>query len=250
VAVPGVRFTDKESGATQEAAFDLTRDLPALEVALANVIAPALIVIDPVTAYMGDTDSHKNAEVRAVLAQLAHLAEGWNVAVVCVTHLNKASTMSAIYRAMGSLAFVAAARAVHAVVRDRDDPQSGRRLFLPVKNNLGNDHDGLAYVLRATATTNGQPQVCWEAEPVTVTADDALEGPRSKPGPDAEEQGRCVEWLRSALASGPRPTKDVEQEGKQAHCFSAATIKRAREALGVRAYRDQIPGPWLLRLPD
>ena len=30
---------------------------------------------------------------------------------------------------------------------DKDDPAGRRRLFLPIKNNLGNDHDGLAFHL-------------------------------------------------------------------------------------------------------
>ena len=51
-----------------------------------------------------------------------------------------------MYRAMGSLAFVAAARAAWAVVRDKTDPR--RRLMLAVKNNLAADTaNGLAFTI-------------------------------------------------------------------------------------------------------
>ncbi len=122
---------------------------------------------------MGDTDSHKNAEVRALLARLAELATRCNVALLAVTHLNKASTLPALYRAMGSLAFVAAARAVWAVVKDKDDPLGRRRLFLPLKNNLGDDQSGLAYTLTAQFSDE-TPIVAWESEPVTIKAEDAM----------------------------------------------------------------------------
>ncbi len=39
------------------------------------------MVIDPIIGFLGDTDSHRNAEVRGVLAPLAKLAEKHQAAV-------------------------------------------------------------------------------------------------------------------------------------------------------------------------
>ena len=105
-----------------------------------------LVIVDPITAYCGGVDSHKNAEVRGLLAPLSNLAERHEVAVVAVSHLNKSAGGSAIYRTMGSLAFTAAARAVWGVTKDKGDSQ--RRLMLPVKNNIAPDVMGLAYSIR------------------------------------------------------------------------------------------------------
>jgi len=161
------------TGQTQETDFDLTEDLIALEAAITQTPDCRLVVIDPLTAYLGKTDSHKNAEVRAVLARLFELASRHRVALLAVTHLNKASTLPAIYRAMGSLAFVAAARAVWAAVRDNDDETGRRRLFVPIKNNLGTDETGLAYSLEPAGST---ARVIWEPDPVDMRADEAMNG--------------------------------------------------------------------------
>src|SRR5690606_14815513 len=150
-------------------AFDLTRDLPALEAAIDSLANPKLVVIDPISGYCGNADSHVNAEVRAMLSPLADIAARRGVAVRAISHLRKGEGQ-AIHRTMGSLAFVAAARAAYVVVRDKNDSQ--RRLFLPIKNNLANDESGLAYSLatRQLVDDDGRQfevaYLVWEDEPV------------------------------------------------------------------------------------
>ncbi len=77
-----------------------------------------------------------------MLAPLADLASKYRVAVVMVTHLAKGSGGKAVYRAMGSLAFAAAARAVWHVAKDHDDDK--RRLILLAKINIAVEATGLA----------------------------------------------------------------------------------------------------------
>lgn len=229
---------------------DLSKDIPRVEAALEALksrITPKLLTIDPITAYMGDgTDSHKNAEVRTFLAQLATLAAKWNIAIVMVNHLNKGQG-SALYRTQGSIAFVAAVRAAWLLCRDRQNPSSARRLFLPLKSNLAKDSEGFAFVLSSEHSSNGQPLCEWEAEPVKTTADDALRFEPQKKGPKAEELAEAVEFLRGALAGGPRPTAEVQAEAK-GRGISASTLKRARNEIGTIASRPKVPGPWFLEL--
>ncbi len=58
--------------------FNLATDLGRLGELLTRLTEVALVVIDPVSAYLGGTDSHRNAE-------------GHAAAIVCVSHLAKAS---------------------------------------------------------------------------------------------------------------------------------------------------------------
>lgn len=160
-------------------------------------------MIDPVAAFCGKVDSHKNSEVRGLLAPLAELAGRHRVAIVSVTHLSKTGGTTAVYRAMGSLAFAAAARAVWAIVKDQDDPQ--RRLFLPAKLNLARDPDGLAYRI-------DDGRVVWEHEPVKLHADEAFAAEAAASAGTSNrgsERREAVAWLREQLAGGSVPSNQV-----------------------------------------
>src|SRR6185369_10349073 len=104
-------------------------------------------------------------------------------AVVCVSHLNKGGSGEALLRVTGSLAFVAAARAAFLIARDNGD--KNRRLFLPIKNNIGNDETGLAFTIQSVTISGGieTSRVCWESEAVAITADEAM-----APNEDLEER--------------------------------------------------------------
>jgi RecA-family ATPase len=128
--------------------FDLQQDIERLE-SLIRQRHSRLIIIDPVSAYMGKPgkiDTHGNTDVRAVLAPLKAMAERCRCAVVLVSHLTKSGGNEALQRVTGSGAFVAAARAGFMVEKDDSDGAApGRRGMLPIKNNLSPVRTGLAY---------------------------------------------------------------------------------------------------------
>jgi putative DNA primase/helicase len=124
--------------------LSLERDIEAIEQRVLEMGDCKLIIVDPISAYLGSVDTHRNSDVRAVLAPLAKLAQRLGVAIVAVSHLNKGASASAAYRVTGSIAFTAAVRASLLLAKDKDVPE--RRLVLPGKNNLGPDNlGGLAY---------------------------------------------------------------------------------------------------------
>ena len=69
----------------------------------------SLVIIDPISAYLGNVDSHRNAEVRAALTPLSALAAKHRVAVLAICHLSKNDSADPVTRVTGSMAFVAAA---------------------------------------------------------------------------------------------------------------------------------------------
>lgn len=236
--------------------FNLKTDLANLGEMLADIGGAALIVIDPVTAYLGDADSHKNAEIRALLAPLSDLAAAHGAAIVAVSHLNKSSAAGgALMRVTGSLAFVAAARAAFVVAKDGED--DGRRLFLPLKNNIGTDQGGLAFAIESAAVASPAgrietSRVCWEAAPVTCTADEAMQ-----PNEDGDGNtiGDAKGFLVDLLAEGPVPAKQVKAEATEAG-LSWATVRRAQKALGIKAVKQggfspnkRDPSRWVWILP-
>jgi len=239
-----VRTYHEETGEAVERSFSLERDLQVLKAVLADVPDCRLIIIDPVTAYLGSADSHVNAAIRGLLAPLAQLAAEFHVAVVCVTHMNKSGGGKAMYRAQGSLAFMAAARAAWLVVQDKENP--ARRMMLPVKNNLSSERSGLAYSIESNG--DGMGVVSWEAEPVTVRADDALGIPASE-NHRGTAIAEAIEWLRDQLRDGPRPANAVKQAA-ESDGIKSRTLDRAKAELDVQATRDGFGGPWVWKLPD
>ena len=165
MAIEGIQLFDLKTHEDRQRGFSLASDLSQLAGELAKLSDCRLVVIDPVSAYLGDADSHKNSDVRALLAPLAQLAERHRVAIVMVNHLSKGAGAKAIYRSMGSMGFIAAARAAWHFAKDPENEQ--RRLILPAKMNLAPNPTGLAYCIEDGA-------VRWEADPVRMTADELL----------------------------------------------------------------------------
>lgn len=199
--------------------FDLAADLSLLEEIIQAQADCRLVLIDPVSSYLGRVDSHKNADVRGVLEPLAEMAERLRVAVVAITHLSKGDG-KAINRFIGSIAFVAAARTAFAVVADPDDEARLRRLFLQVKNNIASPQPGLAFRLGQYEVAPGVigSSVVWDRAPVSMTADEALR--RSRKSAEGSAKDDAVEFLRELLASGPMEVLDIEFEARAAAMLS------------------------------
>jgi putative DNA primase/helicase len=71
----------------QERSIQLS-DIGALEDAIAQTSA-RLVAIDPIAAYLGGTDSHRDADVRGLVSPLAALAERTGAAILGIMHLSK-----------------------------------------------------------------------------------------------------------------------------------------------------------------
>jgi len=216
----------------------LVDDLPVLDGVLAQG-GYDLVVIDPVNAYLGTSlDTHRDAALRSVLTPLALLAERWKVAIPCIRHLTKSPRDRAIYRGQGSIAYCAAARTVHLVGVNPNDPTE--RVITCIKNNLAPEPPSLAFEI-----TEGR--FLWRGETSVSAA--ALLAPDSGP----EERGALAEaqdFLRDLLTAG---AVDAEEGWRQARKLGIAerTLKRARAALGIKARREGFGpgGRWVWEAP-
>ncbi|MDO8514224.1 MAG: bifunctional DNA primase/polymerase [bacterium] len=232
------------NGSSSERMFSLKRDIAALEEMLDTLPKCKVVIVDPISAYLDDTDSHRNAAVRGLLAPLAALAVKHKVAIIVVDHLNKNSgEHNSLYRAGGSLGFVAAARAVYLVAKDKENPE--RRLMVPIKNNIAKENTALAYTV--TGAPNGAAVIVWEADPVRITANEILGSMES------EEQRSDTDWavivLRQVLFAGPLPAKQVFTECKQAG-LGEKQVRRAGKKLGINPKKIGFNQGWTWALPD
>jgi putative DNA primase/helicase len=247
-----IHIVSAVSQGTVRRTFNLQGDLALLEQKITEIRDVALVIIDPISSYMGKTDSHKNAEVRGALEPLSEMAERLQVAILSITHFSKSGTgtnTKALHRFIGSIAFVGAPRAAFAVVEDTDN--EGRMLFLHAKNNMARKPQGLSY--RLVQRLVGDPgedivasYVVWESEPVSISADEALRA--TDTSGDRSAATEAEEFLREKLSEGPVSAKEGEEHAR-ALGIAPRTLARARKKLGVVAEKVGLKEGWIWRLP-
>lgn len=248
-----------------DASVCLDRDIEAIFNRVRSSPSISMIVIDPLSAYLGDIGENRNAEVRGMLQRLAAYAASYRVAIVAVTHLNKKGGDRAIYRAMGSLAFVAAARAVHLVCRHPDD--EGARLFMEAKNNISTPNPTLSYRLTPVALEGMRPlgaldtddpsgwtlrtaRLDWDDAPCAYTSE-SFDSAEATEQADALEEA-CA-WLLATLRASPGQAMATTaiKECAERNGLSWATVRRAKRRTGVTARKgESVRGEWEWRAPS
>ena len=218
--------------------FSLISDLEALRRKVVEIGDIRMILIDPITAYLGvgKIDSYRTTDVRAVLSPLMQLAGELHVAVLAIMHFNKKTDVTnVLLRISDSLAYGATARHAYGVI---DDLDNHRKLLVKGKNNLApRDQKTLAFDIAArevgTDKKSGKPIVApyiiWQPEPVDITATEALQAAAESKSPGARD--RAKHFLAALLSNGPVKSEDVHDAAK-ANGISRSTLLRAKDDVG------------------
>jgi putative DNA primase/helicase len=234
--------------------FSLVTDLRLLRKAIERIGDVVLVIIDPVSAYLGvgKVDGRSATDVRGVLTPLKDLAEELHIAVIGIAHFNKKEEIkSALLRVSDSIAYVAAARHVYAVV---DDPENKEcKLFVKAKNNLARDTKALRYGIGVKTVGHDSklgvdikaPFIVWHPQHVEITANEAMQAAE---GRTAKREAR--EFLLERLEAGPVNYDDLIEEAKQ-EGIAEKTLRRAKKELGIksRKARGAVDGAWTWELP-
>lgn len=193
-----------------------------------------LLVIDPFQAYLGETDMTNATSIRKVLRQLGTWASAYDCAVVLIGHLNKKQGSKDIYRSLGSIDLVAAARSVLQIeVCDDSDTRvlrhiksslapKGRELFFNMDSRIGIQWLDIAAI-----------------ENPVVTPAEAFAEKMSK-------QEQTAEMLRSMLRNGPVKASDIRLAFTNAS-VSERTLMLTKKFLGIESYRKS--GTWYWAMP-
>jgi putative DNA primase/helicase len=224
------RYTEKDG---RQEYFDVKRHLKELCDHMEEYPHLRLVVIDPITSFLGNTNENSNSEVRAALLGLMNLADERNVTIIGISHLNKKSDLQAMHRSLGSVAFMALARSVWLV--DADQEKTGGvkwRKFLPVKTNLSIEATGLRFKLV-------DARVEFDAAPYCESADDAVS---PQPRMEARALDDAKEFLAEQLKDGPKFAREIF-DAAEGEGLAVTTVRRAGKALGLAIRKTK--GGWL-----
>ncbi len=254
---------------TQEKQFSL-EDLDALENATKQIEKeygegfPIMVVIDPLTGFLGNAKRNDGGEVRSILSRLEKdfLINHRNVTVFGIAHTKKGTDLfgSVAEETLGSVEFVNVARTVLLFYQDKDDPKTRYGLF--AKNNLVNGvPTGFQFTLnnRELDSPDGiieAPQVEIVDCSCEMSADEYREdsirrtnerlrgksrnnGGRPRKGEEADLSS-VERWLLKFLRDKPMPVGDAKNpedgtvfgEGKKAG-LGINRIRNANNRLGV-----------------
>ena len=193
---------------------------------------PRLVVIDPIQAYLGsDSDLQIAGRARKLMRRLGMWAAGYDCAIVLIGHLNKKEGSKGLYRSLGSIDVVAAARSVLQVERDTENPDI--RIVHQIKNSLAPTAEDIRFSISADKGFRWlecRPQFFEKQQPDT------------EPKFDTEQQ-KAVYWIRHFLEKGDMSANEMycrlDNEG-----VSKRVARMVKTEMGIHCYQKKRRWYW------
>jgi hypothetical protein len=239
---------------TQEREITLDSDLELLKTFLGEHPQIKLIVMDPVTSYIGEVDPNKPKEVRPFLNKLKRFAEEMEVSLLLIMHLSKNPDVSALHRVGGAATWIEVPRSVWFFdVKQQEDDSTAPPSYVMVNGKLNIVADerkkameyafsGVDVLIEGVFQNMGT--IRW-GEQSNITLEQQYGGSR-KSGPAPKKKEAAKKWLKEYLADGPKPNDKVFDDGKEAG-HAEWTLRGAAKELNVSSEREN--GVYVWELP-
>ena len=193
-----------------------------------------LLVVDPLQAYLGnDVHMQQADDMRQAMNHLSAVAERTKCAIIMIGHMNKANGGKSLYRGLGSIDIVAAARSVLLVGRSQED--SSIRVVAQIKNSLAQEGATLAFEL------SKEQGIRWIGQ-YDMSIDEILN--RSSDGSNTKVDKACDE-LKRRLQGGRTPCS-VVYAALEAEGISKRTVDIAKKTLNIVSRKFADGWYWML----
>ena len=204
---------------------------------------PALVVIDPIIAFMKEgTDGNKATETMHFMVQIDQLARDFDTAILIVRHLRKARADHAMHQGIGSISISARVRSGLILAPHPDNPRL--RAVAHAKSNYAEPGPTIVFEMQSTGPRS-HPRVKWHACEPELTVGELLAPPEAERGRPPRERDTATAWLESVLRRGPVKKKVLDGWAKE-EGVSLPTLRRAGEALGVVKSKEGKSSVWAL----
>lgn len=188
---------------------------------------PRLVVIDPIQAYIGsDSDLQIAGRARKLMSRLGMWASTYDCAIVLIGHLNKKEGTKGLYRSLGSIDVVAAARSVLQVERHSDNADV--RIVRQIKNSLGPSDGEIWFEINATTGFKWIETGKQINAPVTTQT---VEEPQFQ-----SKLEMAAYWIKKILENGDVLTQEVYLRLSELG-IGKKTAEEAKKTLGIKSYR-------------
>ncbi len=208
-----------------------------------------LVILDPVSSFIGDANSDKESDVRAALSPLVKMSERTGCAVLMIRHVSKAGNGErAASRILGSTAWhdlprvawmLADAPADHQPEPREDGTRDTRRVLGIVKTNLAAKPQDRWFLQPVDGPMRWLP----EASPVSIDECFYAHSDRKGAGRDIDE------WLTDFLKGTSKTLREMlDAAGDR---YREKAVRASLQRIGAEKY--QLPGKahggWYWRLP-
>lgn len=213
-----------------------------------------LVIIDPISDFLAQrVNSWSDPSMRRVLTPLAGIAEQTGAAIVIVGHLNKKDVgPNPLYRVVGSIAQVSAARSAVIVARTPDDEE--QRIVACIKTNLVKKPTSFLYhveTVKVEGITEKVARVSYDGA-TDIHIEEALQPAgaqtRGRQGrvKEPSKAERARDFLVKRLAPGEVVVYQLKEEAA-AQGIDGYTLEKAKECLEVESI--PVDGGRIWRLP-
>ena len=188
---------------------------------------PRLVVIDPIQAYIGsDSDLQIAGRARKLMSRLGMWASTYDCAIVLIGHLNKKEGTKGLYRSLGSIDVVAAARSVLQVERHSDNADV--RIVRQIKNSLGPSNGEIWFEINATSGFKWVETGKQINAPVTTQT---VEEPQFQ-----SKLEMAAYWIKKILENGDVLSQEVFLRLSELG-IGKKTAEEAKKTLGIKSFR-------------
>lgn len=197
---------------------------------------PRLVVIDPIQSYIGnDSDLQMAGKARKLMRRIGMWASTYNCAIVLIGHFSKKEGAKDLYRGLGSIDVVAAARSVLQV--EKSDEDEDIRIVKQVKNSLNSKGADLMFEIRPN--TGFQWLGVAERTETQSLSEITLETiPKTK-----HELAALL--IKKALANGAVESMEIKRIMAE-YRIGDKTMNEVKTELGIKPYKKMRTWYWVL----
>lgn len=236
-----------ETGTVKETRqVDLQADLDRIRTLLANRPAIKLVVIDPLSNYMGEKSLFHDQEMRSVLMPINALAQDMGIAVICIMHNSKQTGRTALAKIGASLGGVGVVRIAWSFVQDGEN-----RLMLLAKKNLG-DFAGIEYTTEGVKLMIGDKETEQARMKFIKISKAKIENVLNSSEDQEERKDKpASSLLRKMIPAGGRCLAKLIYEEAEKLGINERTLRRAVSSLEIIGEGAKMkPESYYWRWPD